>query len=193
MDQSCQARGGLLGPGEHTTDGVLGGNETLLVDGGTANRITVYDDSVITVLSTGTLPGEDYGIEAVNLHDHSHMTFSGGEADRVELDDNSSLLYNGGQINSIMQMHIFSYEPNPIPQEIIIECLPGWSWLTDHAPYSAIVGIKGTFLDGTNFNTMITPSRNLESVPGVTVVEIPEPLTLVLLGLGGLQIRKRKY
>ncbi|MCE5187252.1 MAG: PEP-CTERM sorting domain-containing protein, partial [Planctomycetaceae bacterium] len=102
----------------------------------------------------------------------------------LQVGGNATALLTGGTINFLT---IGRY--GTMTSSVTIDCKKDWEWL-----YTAgkVSGITGTWHNGTDFTIAFQnpPSPLLETWKSVHV--IPEPASLVLIGLGGLLIRRRQ-
>jgi len=92
----------------------------------------------------------------------------------------------GGSINYIKSMQ-YTTKIGADPH-IDLYCLPGWSWISDNP----LLGIKGQWWDGSPFSIKFI--NDFDYDPAWTNINIitPEPTTMLLLGLGGLMLRRKR-
>ena len=174
---------GYLTNGEYGGAGIeLEEFEKLVVDGGGAARITAQDNSVLQIIST-SLPLElDVGgVYDIHLTDNSSLLFTGGATESIVLYKNSFSELKGGQIN-----YVTIYRR---PQDycyVTIFCQEGYLKTT--------TGISGLWADGTDFDIQFcnvgSPFPATHNFVNVEIV--PEPTTLLLLGLGSLLFRRKR-
>ena len=80
-----------------------------------------------------------------------------------------------------------------IPQLVDDGLLEAFDYSQELNYYQYIGNLTGILSDGTNFNITINFSHSTDSSGDpANLILIPEPCTLLLLGMGGLLIRKRK-
>ena len=108
--------------------------------------------------------------------------FSGGATESLKVGRNASALLTGGTINVIT---IYRR-----PQDsclVTIDCRDGWEWL-----YTAgkITGITGLWKNGDPFEIELYNLGSPWPPTAQYVNVIPEPATLLLLGFGGLLLRR---
>ncbi len=162
----------------------------LIVEGGGADVIDALSSSYLEVRYTSIPVAGDWntgGIRDIVLNQNSELCYLNGATDLISFYGSSTATLKGGSINSIRSFQVVDATGN-----ITIECQPGWSWLYTSGE---IKGIAGLWADGSSFEIDFIDKDHLGYDPvyeNINVVEVPEPITLTLLGLGGLLIRKRK-
>jgi hypothetical protein len=161
-------------------------NPPLIVEGGGADVIDMWDYSRLEVHSTSIpVNGNWYtgGIRDIRLADDSKLLYLGGYTDILTIGANTTSILKGGSINSIRALRCSLAE-----KQIDIYSQVGWSWISNNP----LLGIQGQWWDGSPFNISFINVANYDPVWMNINVITPEPSTLVLLGVGGLLLRKRK-
>ena len=165
-------------------------NSILTVNGGGASTITVLDSAHLQVNSTSE-PLVDFisGIHTIEVNgvEGSSLTFSDGIAHYIYVKKNSTVLLNGGQIN-----YIRSVQAPSVGESIVIDCKPNsWSWIGEEDNYT---GITGTWHNGDTFSIEFLNDTITHIFPDTwTHVDvIPEPASIMLLGVGGLFIKRKR-
>lgn len=180
-----QTADGYLTSGEYATAVNLVNNEKLIVTGGGANRIEARNYSQIEVYSTSLPLGLDVGgVYDIFLYDSSTLLFEGGATQFLKVGGNATALLTGGTIN-----YITVYRRPQDTCLVTIDCQKGWEWL-----YTAgkVSGITGTWHNGTPFQIAFgnplapyPPTANFVNV-------IPEPTTMILFGVGGIFLLRKR-
>jgi len=157
----------------------------LIVDGGGACEIAVRDSGRLIVQSTSTPLGVDIGgVYDILLYNNSKLLYLDGVTELIDVGDNVKAILKGGSINYIRSM---KFTNGGTDQNVDLYCLPGWSWISDNP----LLGIEGQWWDGSPFSIKFI--NDFDYDPAWTNINIitPEPTTMILLGLGGLLLRKR--
>jgi hypothetical protein len=205
---------GVISEGESELFVSLEGNSHLIIDGGEIYSLSVKDDGFIEVKDTTTLfsiwwipdgPEDFGGLCYAHLYDNSSLVQTGGTSGKyllydnstmeldegflveIALNDNATVDLKGGWIYSIVS------EQSPAVKSIRMYCRDDWNWIYHTYP-DEISGIAGHWYDGTAFEISFLDIRRGEHFNDTWMnVEIitPEPTSLILLGLGGLLIRRK--
>jgi hypothetical protein len=164
----------------------------LIVDGGGADQISVRDNGRLIVKSTSK-PLSAYhpvgGVYDILLYNTAHLLYLDGVTELIRITGNgtinSTAELRGGSINWINSMQYTA--TLGLGPHIDLYCQPGWSWL-DGDPMK---GIKGNWMDGSPFEIKFSNDPTYDPVWTNINVIIPEPATLMLLGIGGILLRRK--
>ena len=160
----------------------------LIVAGGGADIIEVREDGRLEVQYTSTpLQWNVGGILDILLDGESELIYLDGMNDLLSIYDDATATLKGGSIN-----HIRSYQYTDT-KHIDLYCQTDWSWLYDSP--EVIGGITGLWENGTSFTIDFIDKTYLGYDPvwmNINIIEIPEPATILLLGIGGLALIRRR-
>jgi len=155
--------------------------------GGGADTIDVRNSARLRVLST-SFPLGLYvgGIMDIMMTNYSHLDYSGGLTQELSLFKSATANLYGGRID-YLNSHQYTITTGADPY-INLYCQLGWSWISNNP----LVGITGLWINGSAFNIRFLNDVGYDPVWTNINVITPEPATMLLLGLGGLLLRRKK-
>ena len=162
-------------------------NPPLIVDGGGAEEIQVRDNGRLIVQSTSKpLNMDDSGVYDILLYNTAHLEYLNGVTELIRIGNNATAVLKGGSINLINSMQ-FTNKTGADPHIDLYCRLDSWSWINND-PFA---GIQGLWLDGSPFYIQFSNDSTYDPV-WTNINIIPEPASLLLLGLGGFLLRRKK-
>jgi len=191
-----------VGVGDYLPDLNLINNDTLLMTGGELDGLDAYGTSTATILDTIPIEGLNAGIKFLDAYDSSTINFSGGSVWYFEGFDSSTINIDGGEI-LYLDMN-----------ESATAHLSGGQILTvlgirDESSYTHIYGydfdydplagnydgglVTGFWPDGDPFDISLDNMYPSEVITYDQLIfhVIPEPATILLVGIGGLVLSRR--
>lgn len=178
---------GYITAGEYEYAVEIFGDNTLIVEGGGADGIEMRDYSYLEVRNTSVPLSNSSGIWDIFIDDYSELLYLDGITEEISVYDHAIATLKGGRIDYLRSMQHVSTVGN-----ITIESQLGWSWIEDGSDITGITGLWANddaftinfFDDGTGYYDPTWENIN--------VAIVPEPATLILFGIGGLMLRRKK-
>lgn len=180
-------------------------DQSLLIEGAGVRYVHSYGDSYIEIQDTTNYQWQVGGVENINLHDQSTANISGGEIlglstwdsssmsiyngkiDYLMITDNSSATLYGGDFKAIRNSQFV-----PVGSEINLHIFcKDWKW-NDSTNYLTVTWADNSSVDIELRDTQWDDLSEYKMIDHITFTIIPEPVTIVLFGLGCLLIRTRK-
>jgi hypothetical protein len=154
------------------------GSDSLIMTGGGGELLTGKDYSVLDIRNTSPLVVLSGGIWNLTIANNSQLIFSGGHVSRLDAFWNATATISGGQINKIAGAYVYASTDH-----IKIVC-------ETYNYNTATKILTGTWQDNSAFSIQLIDTTGYTPTwSNITI--IPEPTTLILLGLGRLFIRRK--
>jgi hypothetical protein len=158
--------------------------DTLLMTGGGVESITADDHSFLDIRNTSPYSPLSGGIGTLDLGASSQLDFSGGQMRNFTISGNATAVFSGGRIDKIYGYQTTTYLNYFLGThiEMIVK---------DYSVTNNI--LTGHWEDNSAFSVQLMNQTGY--IPVISLIEftiIPEPATLLLLGFGGLLIRRKK-
>ena len=169
----------------YVTDGYFGTKtirnyDSLIMTGGGGDLLKGEDYSVLEIQNTSPYVPHSGGILNLDLSDSSRLYFSGGQVHQFYIDNYATAVLSGGRIDEIWG---FQYYSSPKPIEVICK---SWAYSTTTKYLTGLWGNDSAFS-----MKLVDQSGYAPVFDNIKFTIIPEPMTLILLSLGGLIIRKK--
>ena len=162
--------------------------DSLLVTGGGAYRVSANDYSSIVVQDTAPLQVDVGGIASIYLNDRCTLEISGGEVGSLHFYSYAIATLSGGSINKIFSFQSAYLDGSIWNPHIVIDCRE------HYLDGNLLTGVWDIDNDGDGeYDTFSIELKNQAGYSPVidNIRFIPEPCSFVLLGLGGLIIRRK--
>jgi hypothetical protein len=169
----------------------LDNHQTLLMTGGGVYSLSLTEWSKGEIYNTS--PYSEYptgGIRVLGLMGYSHLDIYGGDILNMGLGSFSTATLYGGQLREIVSGQVAwksaGDPPVPIPNPHIEMVVRDWLY------NPANMRLTGTWGDLSAFNIKLVDVQGYSpTIDNIQFTIIPEPATMLLIGLGGMLIRRR--
>ena len=170
----------------------LNDHESLLMTGGQGYHLNLSFWSSARIEGTDPLISEgNGGIWIIDMMSYATLEFLGGDVNHLELGSDSRAVLSGGRIDEIWSQQNVE----------LVQKVDGGPWVPD--PHIEIVCrdwahdidtniLTGTWFDFTTFDIQLIDVDGYDPAIENIFFTIPEPMSLLLLGAGGLLLRKRR-
>ncbi len=145
--------------------------------------ITTKDFSLLTIINTTPYVAGSGGIGNLMLGGYSKTTISGGEINWIDLLGNATMTISGGKINNLQSGQLI--ETGYI-KHVEVVCKAGYQYNTTTRKLTGVWGDNSTFTI-----QLRNDPESRQTIDNIKFTIIPEPMTLALLTLGGLLVRKK--
>lgn len=178
---------GLLITGEYVSSVWGENNEELIVMGGGAFSIEMWNYSYIEVQYTSTPLSYSTGIYDIFLYDTAELLYLDGITEEITLKKNATATLKGGRIDGITSYQTVGWwNGEPVGQHIEMV-------VKTYSYNEATHTLTGTWANNSAYEILLlNQSGYADVIDNIKFTIVPEPATLALLGLGGLLIRCKK-
>ena len=180
----------VISDGYHFGTTYIENSDSLLVTGGGLDFINASDYGLIVVQNTAPYEPDKGGIGAIDLYGWSSLEIYGGEINNLHINGNSTASLYGGSIEDIYSYQN-AYSQNVWTPHIEIICRD-----YDDTIANLVTGTWDVDNDGDGFyDTFSIELKNQDGydpvIDNIKFTIIPEPCSLILLGLGGFLVKRR--
>ena len=164
---------------------VLEQQEQFLMTGGGVTSIEAWDYSFVSVQGTAPLAPGSGGVGTLDLLDNSCLALSGGEVGNFTIHESAMAVLSGGRIDALRSYQtVFAPDMGPHIEMIV----------KDYSFDEGSNRLTGTWVNDSLFNIQLYNQAGYDAaIDNIYFTVIPEPTTLMLLGVGGLAVvRKRR-
>jgi len=178
----------IYGPGTNFGALSLNAQESVLVNGGGGDLLNMFGSSYASIESTTHLThpytSGGHGIPEILMFSHSALAITGGEIGRLTLFDSSRVAIDGGSIDVLYGKLELPIPSTPETKFIQVVC-KSWDY------NSGTKKLTGMWGDDSTFNIQLVDTIGYANTfESINFVIIPEPLSLAIMGLGSLLVRR---
>lgn len=177
------------GPGTNFEEKTLTGSQSILVNGGGGDYLTLFDWTRATITSTTHLvhPHQSgQGIQEISMGGYSRLTVTGGEIGELYIASYGNLVISGGTVEYLRCAIVPPIPAVPTDKYIQVIC-------KSYSYNSGTKKLSGTWADDSAFNIQLVDASPWPSgftFDSINFTIVPEPMTVALLAAGGLLVRR---